>query len=154
MPSGGKGPNIIMIHDERASTSVQDEGIKVPAGYGKHFKIVDGQGSALPSRDNGGTPAVHRIKRAGWLSSRSSALLPNFVTRIASRPGRARTPLARRRCGGYSNGAFIDLSPLGFMSAPPSSQTTTRHQHFYDGAHDLGAKDVEPDGFCYDKRCS
>src|ERR1700731_131739 len=51
------------------------------------------------------------------------------------------------RCG-YDT---ISLYPAfgAFMSAR-SFQVTTGIQHFYD-AHDLGAKDVEPDSFFYDK---
>jgi phosphoglycerol transferase MdoB-like AlkP superfamily enzyme len=54
--------------------------------------------------------------------------------------------LSLRRCG-YET---ISLYPAfgAFMSAR-SFQTTTGIEHFYD-AHDLGAKDVEPDSFFYD----
>jgi hypothetical protein len=52
-------------------------------------------------------------------------------------------PLALRRCG-YNR---LSLYPAvgAFMSAR-SFQLTIGTQHFFD-AHDLDAKDVEPDGF-------
>src|SRR5438105_8323459 len=39
----GLRPNIIMIHDESSFDIRQAEGIKVPAGYGGHFKSFDGK---------------------------------------------------------------------------------------------------------------
>jgi phosphoglycerol transferase MdoB-like AlkP superfamily enzyme len=69
------------------------------------------------------------------------------VTRIASGRVERGLPLALRRCG-YNT---ISLYPAhgAFMSAR-SFQTSTGVQHFYD-ARDLGAKDVEPDSFFYEK---
>src|ERR1700687_1522619 len=39
----GRRPNIIMIHDESSFDIRQANGIKVPAGYGSHFKSFDGK---------------------------------------------------------------------------------------------------------------
>ena len=76
-----------------------------------------------------------------------SAALP--ISSPASPSGRVERglPLALRRCG-YST---LSLYPAygAFMSAR-SFQLTTGIEHFFD-AHDLGAKDVEPDSFFYDK---
>ncbi len=76
-----------------------------------------------------------------------SASFSYFVTRIASGRVERGLPLALRRCG-YDT---LSLYPAfgAFMSAR-SFQTTTGIQHFSD-AHDLHAKDVEPDSFFYDK---
>ena len=69
-----------------------------------------------------------------------------FVTRLASGHVERGLPLALRRCG-YET---LSLYPAfgAFMSAR-SFQTTTGIEQFYD-AHDLRAKDVEPDSFFYD----
>jgi phosphoglycerol transferase MdoB-like AlkP superfamily enzyme len=69
------------------------------------------------------------------------------VTRIASGRVERGLPLALQRCG-YDT---ISLYPAygAFMSAR-GFQTSTGIQHFYD-ARDLGAKDVEPDSFFYEK---
>jgi phosphoglycerol transferase MdoB-like AlkP superfamily enzyme len=81
------------------------------------------------------------------LSSRSFGRFSYFVTRIASGRVERGLPLALRRCG-YNT---ISLYPAhgAFMSAR-SFQTSTGITHFYD-ARDLGAKDVEPDSFFYEK---
>jgi hypothetical protein len=80
------------------------------------------------------------------LSSRSFGRFAYFVTRIASGRVERGLPLSLRRCG-YDT---ISLYPAfgAFMSAR-RFQTTTGIEQFYD-AHDLGAKDVEPDSFFYD----
>ena len=81
------------------------------------------------------------------LSSRSFGRFAYFVTRIASGRVERGLPLPRRCCG-YDT---ISLYPAfgAFMSAR-SFQVTTGIQHFHD-VRDLGAKDVEPDSFFYDK---
>lgn len=69
------------------------------------------------------------------------------MTRIASSRVERGLPLALRRCG-YDT---MSLYPAygGFMAAR-SFQTTTGVERFLD-SKDLGAKDVEPDSFFYDK---
>ncbi len=81
------------------------------------------------------------------LSSRSFGRFAYFVTRIASGRVERGLPLALRRCG-YDT---MSLYPAygAFMSAR-SFQLTTGIERFYD-AKDLGAKDVEPDSFFYNK---
>ena len=39
----GRRPNIVMIHDESSFDIRAAQGIKVPAGYGSHFKSFDGK---------------------------------------------------------------------------------------------------------------
>src|SRR5476649_2793946 len=41
--AAGRRPNIIMIHDESSFDIRQADGIKVPPGYGSHFKSFDGE---------------------------------------------------------------------------------------------------------------
>jgi hypothetical protein len=143
----GRRPNIIMIHDESSFDIREASGIKVPAGYGSHFKSYDGKERTFLAESNGGPSWFTEYNVLAGLSSRSFGRFAYFVTRIASGRVERGLPLALRRCG-YNT---LSLYPAfgAFMSAR-SFQTTTGIQHFYD-AHDLGAKDVEPDGFFYDK---
>src|SRR5712671_748897 len=143
----GRRPHIIMIHDESSFDIRQAEGVKVPPGYGSHFKSFDGKERKFLAESNGGPSWFTEYNVLAGLSSRSFGRFSYFVTRIASGRVERGLPLALRRCG-YNT---ISLYPAygAFMSAR-SFQTTTGIQHFYD-AHDLGAKDVEPDSFFYDK---
>jgi hypothetical protein len=143
----GRRPHIIMIHDESSFDIRQAEGIKVPEGYGSHFKSFDGKARKFLAESNGGPSWFTEYNVLAGLSSRSFGRFSYFVTRIASGRVERGLPLALRRCG-YNT---ISLYPAygAFMSAR-SFQTTTGIQHFYD-ARDLGAKDVEPDSFFYDK---
>jgi hypothetical protein len=146
----GLRPNIIMIHDESSFDIRAADGIKVPAGYGSHFKSFDGKQRKFFAESNGGPSWFTEYNVLAGLSSRSFGRFAYFVTRIASGRVERGLPLSLRRCG-YDT---ISLYPAfgAFMSAR-SFQVTTGIQHFYD-AHDLGAKDVEPDSFFYDKALS
>ena len=136
-----------MIHDESSFDIRQAGGVKVPPGYGGHFNSFDGKARKFLAESNGGPSWFTEYNVLAGLSSRSFGRFSYFVTRIASGRVERGLPLALRRCG-YST---ISLYPAygAFMSAR-SFQTTTGIQHFYD-ARDLGAKDVEPDSFFYDK---
>ena len=140
-------PNIIMIHDESSFDIREADGIKVPPGYGSHFKSFDGKERKFLAESNGGPSWFTEYNVLAGLSSRSFGRFAYFVTRIASGRVERGLPLALRRCG-YTT---LSLYPAfgAFMSAR-SFQLTTGIQHFYD-AHDLGARDVEPDSFFYDK---
>ena len=142
----GRRPNIIMIHDESSFDIRAADGVKVPAGYGAHFKSFDGKERTFLAESNGGPSWYTEYNVLAGLSSRSFGRFAYFVTRLASGHVDRGLPLALRRCG-YET---LSLYPAfgAFMSAR-SFQTTTGIEHFYD-AHDLGAKDVEPDSFFYD----
>ena len=143
----GRRPNIIMIHDESSFDIRSAEGIKVPPGYGSHFQSFDGKARTFLAEGNGGPSWFTEYNVLAGLSSRSFGRFAYFVTRIASGRVARGLPLALRRCG-YDT---VSLYPAfgAFMSAR-SFQTTTGIEHFYD-AHDLHAKDVEPDSFFYDR---
>jgi hypothetical protein len=143
----GRRPHIIMIHDESSFDIRQAAGVKVPPGYGSHFKSFDGKERKFLAESNGGPSWFTEYNVLAGLSSRSFGRFSYFVTRIASGRVERGLPLALRRCG-YNT---ISLYPAygAFMSAR-SFQISTGIQQFYD-ARDLGAKDVEPDGFFYDK---
>jgi hypothetical protein len=143
----GRRPNIIMIHDESSFDIRAAEGIRVPPGYGSHFKSFDGKQRTFLAESNGGPSWFTEYNVLAGLSSRSFGRFAYFVTRLASGRVERGLPLSLRRCG-YDT---ISLYPAygAFMSAR-SFQTTTGIERFYD-ARDLGAKDVEPDSFFYDK---
>src|SRR3981189_1883121 len=143
----GRRPHIIMIHDESSFDIRQADGIKVPAGYGSHFKSFDGKARKFLAESNGGRSWFTEYNVLAGLSSRSFGRFSYFVTRIASGRVERGLPLALRRCGYDTTSLYPAYG--AFMSAR-SFQTTTGIQHFYD-ARDLGAKDVEPDSFFYDK---
>ena len=143
----GRRPNIIMIHDESSFDIRQANRVKVPAGYGSHFKSFDGKERKFLAESNGGPSWFTEYNVLAGLSSRSFGRFSYFVTRIASGRVERGLPLALRRCGYDTTSLYPAYG--AFMSAR-SFQTTTGIQHFYD-ARDLGAKDVEPDGFFYDK---
>jgi phosphoglycerol transferase MdoB-like AlkP superfamily enzyme len=143
----GRRPHIIMIHDESSFDIRQAKGVKVPAGYGSHFKSFDGTQRKFLAESSGGASWMAEYNVLAGLSSRSFGRFSYFVTRIASGRVERGLPLALRRCG-YST---ISLYPAygAFMGAR-GFQTTTGIQHFYD-ARDLGAKGIEPDAFFYGK---
>jgi hypothetical protein len=142
----GRRPNIIMVHDESSFDIRAVEGVRVPAGYGSHFKSFDGKERTFLAESNGGPSWYTEYNVLAGLSSRSFGRFSYFVTRIASGRVERGLPLSLRRCG-Y---ATLSLYPAfgAFMSAR-SFQTTTGVEQFYD-ARDLGARDVEPDRFFYD----
>src|SRR3954463_13522873 len=143
----GRRPNIIMVHDESSFDIREANGVKVPPGYGSHFKSFDGVERKFVAESNGGPSWFTEYNVLAGLSSRSFGRFSYFVTRIASGRVERGLPLALRRCG-YST---LSLYPAygAFMSAR-GFQTTTGIQRFLD-ARDLGARDVEPDSFFYDE---
>jgi hypothetical protein len=145
--AAGRRPNIIMVHDESSFDIRAADGIKVPPGYGDHFKSYDGRQRTFLAESNGGPSWFTEYNVLAGLSSRSFGRFAYFVTRIASGRVERGLPLALRRCG-YDT---MSLYPAygAFMSAR-SVQLSTGIERFYD-AKDLGAKDVEPDSFFYDK---
>src|SRR6267154_2372920 len=80
----GLRPNIIMIHDESSFDIRQAAGIKVPPGYGSHFKSFDGKERKFLAESNGGPSWFTEYNVLAGLSSRSFGRFSYFVTRIAS----------------------------------------------------------------------
>ena len=143
----GRRPHIIMVHDESSFDVRQADGIKVPPGYGGHFQSFDGKARKFLAESNGGPSWFTEYNVLTGLSSRSFGRFSYFVTRIASGRVERGLPLALRRCGYKTTSLYPAYG--AFMSAR-NFQTTTGIEHFYD-AKDLGARDVEPDSFFYDK---
>jgi hypothetical protein len=143
----GRRPHIIMIHDESSFDIRAAAAVKVPSGYGSHFRSFDGRERIFVAESNGGPSWYTEYNVLAGLSSRSFGRFSYFVTRLASGHVERGLPLALRRCG-YDT---LSLYPAfgAFMSAR-AFQTTTGIDRFYD-AHDLGAKEIEPDSFFYDR---
>src|SRR6476659_7652295 len=90
----GRRPNIIMIHDESSFDIRQAAGVKVPAGYGSHFKSFDGKERKFLAESSGGASWMAEYNVLTGLSSRSFGRFSYFVTRIASGRVARRLPLA------------------------------------------------------------
>jgi hypothetical protein len=142
----GKPPHIILIHDESSFDIRMAPDIKVPDGYGAHFKSFDGKERNFLVEGNGGPSWFTEYNVLEGLSARSFGRFAYFVTRIAAGRVNRGLPAALRRCG-YRT--FSLYPALGAFMGARSYQTTTGVQHFYD-QHDLGAKDIEPDSFFFD----
>src|SRR5882757_3134205 len=95
----GRRPNIIMIHDESSFDVREATGVKVPPGYGGHFKSFDGKERKFLAESNGGPSWFTEYNVLARLSSRSFGRFSYFVTRIASGRVERGLPLALRRCG-------------------------------------------------------
>ena len=141
-----KPPHIILIHDESSFDIRMAPGIKVPDGYGAHFKSFDGKERNFLVEGNGGPSWFTEYNVLEGLSARTFGRFSYFVTRIAAGRVERGLPAALRRCGYRTFSLYPALG--AFMSAR-SFQTTTGVQHFFD-QHDLGTKDIEPDSFFFD----
>ena len=95
----GRRPHIIMIHDESSFDIRQASGVKVPPGYGSHFKSFDGRERKFMAESSGGASWMAEYNVLAGLSSRSFGRFSYFVTRIASGRVERGLPLALRRCG-------------------------------------------------------
>jgi hypothetical protein len=141
-----KPPHIILIHDESSFDIRLAPDIKVPPGYGAHFKSFDGKERSFLVEGNGGPSWYTEYNVLAGLSARSFGRFSYFVTRIAAGRINRGLPAALRHCG-YRT---VSLYPaLGAFMSARSFQATTGVQHFYD-QHDLGARDLEPDSFFFD----
>ncbi len=88
----GRRPHIIMIHDESSFDIRQAQGIKVPAGYGSHFKSFDGKARTFTARDQRRGKLVHRIQCAG--RALVALVRPVFLLRDPHRRGPRRARIA------------------------------------------------------------
>jgi hypothetical protein len=141
-----KPPHIIMVHDESSFDIRMAPGIKVPSGYGAHFRSFDGKERNFLVESAGGPSWYTEYNVLEGLSARSFGRFAFFVTRIAAGRVKRGLPDALRRCGYRTFSLYPALG--AFMSAR-SFQATTGVQHFSD-QHDLGTRQIEPDSFFYD----
>ena len=143
----GKPPNIILMLDEASFDASAVPGIKLPAGYGSHFRSFDGKTRSMLVEGSGGPTWYTEYNVLTGLSARSYGRLSYYVTRIAAGRVERGLPQALKRCG-YKT---ISLYPAygAFLSAK-KFQETTGVSRFLDAA-DMKAGEVEPDRFYFDQ---
>ena len=141
-----KPPHIILVHDESSFDIRQAPGVKVPAGYGAHFRSFDGKNRKFIVEGAGGPSWYTEYNVLAGLSARSFGRFAYFVSRIAAGRVERGLPLALRHCGYQTYSLYPALG--AFMSAG-SFQKTTGIQNFYDSKA-MGTSELEPDRFYYD----
>ena len=142
-----KPPHIVMVFDESSFDIRAIPGVKVPAGYGAHFKSDDGAQRSLMVEGAGGPSWYTEYNVLTGLSARSYGRFADFVTRIAAGRVERGLPQTLRKCG-YKT---FTLYPMygAFLSAR-HFQTTAGIQSFLD-SEALRANFLDPDSFYFDK---
>jgi hypothetical protein len=142
----GKPPHIILVHDESSFDLRVVPGVRVPPGYGRHFRSFDGRERHFLTEGAGGPSWYAEYNVLAGLSARSFGRFAYYVTQIAAGRVERGLPTALRRCGYRTLSIYPALG--AFMSAR-SFQTTAGVQKFVD-QDSLGTKRIEPDSFYYD----
>ena len=139
-------PHIILVHDESSFDIRVAPAVKVPEGYGAHFRSFDGRERRFLVESVGGPSWYTEYNVLAGLSARSFGPFAYHVTRIAA--GRVERGLATalRRCGYRS---FSIYPALGAFMSAKSFQASTGVEHFFD-QRALGTRAIEPDRFYYD----
>jgi hypothetical protein len=141
-----KPPHIILVHDESSFDIRVAPGIKVPAGYGSHFKSFDGKRRHFIAEGAGGPSWYTEYNVLAGLSARSFGRFAYYVTQIAAGRVERGLPTALRRCG-YRT--FSIYPALGAFMSAKSFQITAGVQKFVD-QDALGSSGIEADKFYYD----
>jgi phosphoglycerol transferase MdoB-like AlkP superfamily enzyme len=144
--SVGKRPHIILVHDESSFDIRAVPGVKVPPGYGDHFRSFDGKARKLLVEGAGGPSWYTEYNVLSGLSSRSYGRFQFFVTRIAAGRVARGLPRALQRCG-YRTHAIYPANG-GFLGAS-SYYKGVGIADFIDGQA-LGSSAFEPDQFYFD----
>ena len=139
-------PHIIMVHDESSFDIRALPGVRVPPGYGAHFRSFDGKARHFVVEGAGGPSWYTEYNVLAGLSARSFGKFSYYVTRIAAGRVERGLPTALRRCGYHT---FSIYPALGAFMSARSFQASTGVQNFYD-QQSLGTSRVEPDAFYYD----
>ena len=142
-----KAPHIIMVFDESSFDIRALPGVKVPPGYGAHFRSTDGKQRSLMVEGAGGPSWYTEYNVLTGLSARSYGRFADFVTRIAAGRVERGLPQTLKKCG-YKT---FTLYPMygAFLSAR-NFQQTAGIQSFLDSAT-LGANFLDPDAFYFNK---
>jgi hypothetical protein len=144
----GKPPHIIMVLDESSFDITAAPGIKVPPGYGDHFRSFDGKTRSFIVEATGGPTWYSEYNVLTGLSARSYGRFMFNVTRIAAGRVERGLPQALRRCG-YKT--FSLYPAYGAFLGARRFQTTTGVEHFTD-LREMGAtSDMQPDRFYFDQ---
>jgi hypothetical protein len=142
-----KLPNVILLHDESSFDITAAPGIKVPGGYGDHFRSFDGKARKLVVEGIGGPSWFTEYNVLTGLSVRSFGRFASSVTRIAAGRVFRGMPRALGLCG-YRT---FSLYPFyGAFLGSRAFQTTTGIEHYLD-MRDLGTRDFEADSFYFDR---
>jgi hypothetical protein len=144
--STGRRPHIILVHDESSFDIRTAEGIKVPPGYGQHFRSFDGKARKFLVEGAGGPSWYTEYNVLSGLSSRSYGRFQFFVTRIAAGRVERGLPRALQRCG-YRTHAIYPANG-GFLGAG-SYYKGIGIADFVDSKA-LGSDVFEPDQFYFD----
>ena len=139
-------PHIILLHDEASFDIRAVNGVKVPEGYGGHFKSYDGRTRTILVEGAGGPSWYTEYNVLAGLSSRSFGRFQFFVTRIAAGRVTRGLPHALRRCG-YRTFSIYPVHG-GFLGT----------RRFYEGVgmervldgQDIRGRELEPDRFYFD----
>jgi len=142
----GKRPHIILLHDESSFDIRAVDGIKVPPGYGTHFKSFDGKTRTFLVEGAGGPSWYTEYNVLSGLSSRSFGRFQFFVTRIAGGRVSRGLPHALRRCG-YRT--FSVYPVFGGFLGTRKFYKGTGVENFIDG-QDIRGGVFEPDRFYFD----
>ena len=143
----GKPPHIIMVLDESSFDIRNAPGVKIPDGYGRHFLSADGKTRSLITEAAGGPTWYTEFNVLTGLSTRSFGRMSFHVTRLAAGRIRRGLPQALRRCG-YKT--FTLYPAYGAFLGARSFQKSAGIDRMID-SREMGAGDVEPDSFYYDK---
>lgn len=143
----GKRPHIIMVLDESSFDIRSAPNVKVPDGYGRHFASADGRSRTLITEAAGGPTWYTEYNVLTGLSTRSFGRMSFYVTRLAAGRIKRGLPQALRRCG-YKT--FTLYPAYGAFLSARRFQKSAGIDRMID-AREMGARDVEPDSFYYDK---
>ncbi len=143
----GKLPHIILLHDESSFDITVAPGIRVPAGYQRHFQSFDGKARKFIVEGGSGPSWFTEYNVLTGLSARSFGRFATSVTRIAAGHVKRGLPHSLSRCG-YKT---FTLYPFyGAFLGSRAFQTTAGIQHYQD-MRDLGTRDFEADNFYFDQ---
>ena len=144
---GTKLPHIILLHDESNFDITAVPGMKVPAGYHRHFQSLDGKARKLVVEGAGGPSWFTEYNVLTGPASRSYGRFATSVTRIAAgRVGRG-LPLSLSHCG-YKT---FTLYPFyGAFLGSRAFQTTAGVERYLDMS-DLGTRNFEADSFYFNQ---
>ncbi len=143
----GKRPHIIMVLDESSFDIRSAPDVKVPDDYGRHFASADGKSRTLITEAAGGPTWYTEYNVLTGLSTRSFGRMSFYVTRLAAGRIKRGLPQALRRCG-YKT--FTLYPAYGAFLSARRFQKSAGIDRMID-AREMGARDVEPDSFYYDK---
>ncbi len=143
----GKRPHIVLVLDESSFDMSSAPGVKLPPDYAEHFRSFDGKTRSLLVETMGGQTWLAEYSALTGLSARSFGGLKFYVTRIAAGRVTRGLPNALKNCG-YRTFSLYP-SKGAFLSARHFQQGVGI-ERFID-AKEMGAGDVEPDHFYYDK---